>query len=161
MFDTEVYNSAYLLDEYVKFREYFGNLENITGFNKALPAAPNLSPEEIELSNNLLFDDMTNQVAATKVYYCDNFNLHKNLLAPFIAGRNILAATPPCLIMVCKDADSIFIEVERLEIINQSVIAKNHLMMKNAKGATKNIVDKSNKKELKRQIGNSGNKNVN
>lgn len=94
LFDTEIFNSTYLIDEFDKFN----NIEISDKFNESLLNKLKIVKEK------------------TKVYYCDNLEIYKNIFDKF-HKKDIDKIKPIILFISHKNAD-IFIECENFLPLN-------------------------------------------
>jgi hypothetical protein len=129
IFDTPVFNSAYILDEFDKASAIIPDYSLVC---KALPPVPGMPAEEFEVLQKSAFEKLTKVAGAVQVFYCDDEELHASLFECFINGKNMPTLTPPSLIMVNSDASMIFIDMESMYPIGVQKILMAYLMLHDA-----------------------------
>ena len=127
MFDTPIYNSAYLLDEFLKFKNTVKDIESFTDYIQKIFNHNISSTDEINarLNNDIKvlyqrFEDL--KISDVKFYYCDNESIIDTLFKPYFeANKNQLGditTIRPALLSIntlCKD---IYIDVETFKPLN-------------------------------------------
>lgn len=129
VFDTPDYNSCYLLEMVLKFNEIINDgIEEATEliFNKN---PNNISEEEFRTAKEKLYKKAKDISQTIKIFYCDNLEIQEYLMKPFMGEIN---NHRPFMLMINKDVNGIFIDIENFLPFSFSDILQNFLIIADA-----------------------------
>jgi hypothetical protein len=156
-FDTPVFNSAYLLDEYDGFMRIHNNYDLLA---KALKPIPGMDEATFEEARLIIFDKISRVVPA-KAYYCDDIETHRKLFEPFALVRKMPTDTPPSVLIISPAAKTIFIDMEAMYPIDIGKMVMAHVMLHDAVEMNAHMVEMEKVANEERRAKAAGNPDIN